>query len=517
MRRLAAALSVAALALCAQAEEGAGPEVPAVEVVRAPIGSGEGDLAVIDSDEGWAHGPMSFAVSPAGEILVLDQLNSRIQVFARGARRRSIPIDGTTYVDLALSPDGGIALLDNLVKQSITLWSAAGERKGAIPLAGLFLPEPFAARGVTWVADGLWVDTGRGWARVADRWGAPLDQRTRLDGQPSWDASRVVRAEVLGEATVEVGVKVPNRSDWRTFPVYFGELVSELLGVAVDRKRNLCVAAALGGRSRDRVEAAELRVLDHSGKPVRRIPLVVTGRAEEVRHALRVTPDGVAYHLVIERREVVVRRYGEPGAILPAVPVPEDPPSRSRDLAVKLALPGRRIEPGQELAATVNIHNQGSYPLSVLVPTGLVGRELLVTDPEGEEVRLLPGLRPLLLKPDLFMGKAVRLAPRERVRFEIFLYLDGERRLHCSALAQADPARADEATAADLPPGIPARYVQASQLFRLTAHGPHRISFRVAQGEGDRSWRLGGGGPAGWASDLWIGSAESNPVQLEVP
>jgi hypothetical protein len=36
----------------------------------------------------------------------------------------------------------------------------------------------------------------------------------------------------------------------------------------------------------------------------------------------------------------------------------------------------------------------------------------------------------------------------------------------------------------------------------------------IRQVEGDRSWRLAGGGPDGWASELWMGKGESNAVEI---
>lgn len=185
------------------------------------------------------------------------------------------------------------------------------------------------------------------------------------------------------------------------------------------------------------------------------------------------------------------------------------------DLAVKLSLSARRIAPGEQVQATVNLVNQGTALITVLEPTVLVGKHLLVTGPEGEEIPPEPGLRPFTVKMGLYLGRAVRIPPRGLSILTIFLYLDERRRLFCSALEKADPIPARDAAALDLPADFPARFYHAADLYPWSERGTYRISYRVEQTEGDRSWRrLSEGGPNDWASDLWIGKTESNPVEL---
>lgn len=188
------------------------------------------------------------------------------------------------------------------------------------------------------------------------------------------------------------------------------------------------------------------------------------------------------------------------------------------DIAVKLSLSARTIVPGEEVVATVDLVNQGRKPITVLEPTTLVGQDLLVTGPDGEEIRFERGLRRFTVKTGLYLGRAVRIAPREHSSLKFFLYLDQQRRLFCTAVEQADPVPPQEAAALELPAGFPARYYWAAHVFRLSERGAYRITYRVEQDEGDRSWmRLSAGGPDNWASDLWIGASGSNPVELVAP
>lgn len=96
------------------------------EVLRVRIGSGPGELGVVTPEEANPEGPMSFAVGSGGEIYVLDQTNSRIQVFKEGQLLLTIPIPGSVFIDIELLPGGLIALLDNVVDKIIIILDQTG-------------------------------------------------------------------------------------------------------------------------------------------------------------------------------------------------------------------------------------------------------------------------------------------------------------------------------------------------------------------------------------------------------
>uniref|UniRef100_A0A7C4NZE9 6-bladed beta-propeller n=1 Tax=Thermodesulfobacterium geofontis TaxID=1295609 RepID=A0A7C4NZE9_9BACT len=89
------------------------------EILRAKIGSGPDEIGAITPPEANPEGPMSFALGNEGEIYILDQLNSRIQVFKNKKCIRTIPLPTeTAFLDIELLPGNKIAILDNLIKKS---------------------------------------------------------------------------------------------------------------------------------------------------------------------------------------------------------------------------------------------------------------------------------------------------------------------------------------------------------------------------------------------------------------
>jgi hypothetical protein len=188
------------------------------------------------------------------------------------------------------------------------------------------------------------------------------------------------------------------------------------------------------------------------------------------------------------------------------------------ELAVKLSLSAGSIAPGQEVEGVVELANRGERPLSLLVPSLFVAPSLSVTSPGGGEVLAESGPRSTTVKTGLYLGRAVRLRPRERTVVRFHLYRDGHRRLLCTAAEAGTPLAPEEAAALDLPPDVPARYAVNAQVFRVPDPGPYQLVYRVVQGEGDRGWfRLSDGEVEAWRSDLWVGAAASNAVAISAP
>src|SRR6185503_11895427 len=76
-------------------------------------GSGPGQLGRTTGQESSPEAPMSIAIGPNGETLVLDQVNGRIARFSRaGAPLDPLPLALKTPRDLAVGPHGEIAVLD---------------------------------------------------------------------------------------------------------------------------------------------------------------------------------------------------------------------------------------------------------------------------------------------------------------------------------------------------------------------------------------------------------------------
>jgi hypothetical protein len=85
---------------------------PNARIVDANWGSAVGDLGLAGSRELGFVGPTSFDVTPDGAVTVLDQVNGRVQRwFGRGTKATPLDVGGG-LADLAVEPDGTIAVLE---------------------------------------------------------------------------------------------------------------------------------------------------------------------------------------------------------------------------------------------------------------------------------------------------------------------------------------------------------------------------------------------------------------------
>lgn len=102
------------------------------EVIFIPWGKGPGQAGKLERQEGASEGPASFALSPTEEFYLLDQVNARVLKFGPAGRLLSqIPLpaphaEGALFQDIAVAPDGKLALLDNLVAQALVILDPGG-------------------------------------------------------------------------------------------------------------------------------------------------------------------------------------------------------------------------------------------------------------------------------------------------------------------------------------------------------------------------------------------------------
>ena len=110
---------------------------------RIAYGTGEGELGVRAVPGQERTGPESFAVDPAGHVLVCDTLNHRVQVFTRtGEHVRSIDLGPeVTPSDLAVTGDGDLVVYDD-VEGRLHHLGPEGARLGSVSIG----PRPWTAR-----------------------------------------------------------------------------------------------------------------------------------------------------------------------------------------------------------------------------------------------------------------------------------------------------------------------------------------------------------------------------------
>jgi hypothetical protein len=254
---------------------------------------------------------MALAVGARGEVLVLDQVNHRVQRFSDGKLAATIALAGDTAQDLALAPSGRVALLDRLGDRTLRVYDGAGRLENELALAG----DPGAATGVFADGDGVYVERDHATvARVAAADGRKDDSDASLAGRPTRDGRLLVRAALSGpaSATVIATDRASGAEAWRA-DVGFGARVLSLVLLDSDARGTVYVAADDGDEARaapyaianERVEVVRL----DGGAPAGRIALPPPPTADESFRPLTVGDDGAIYAMVAADSGFSVVRY----------------------------------------------------------------------------------------------------------------------------------------------------------------------------------------------------------------
>ncbi|MFO0725817.1 MAG: hypothetical protein U1E65_18685 [Myxococcota bacterium] len=248
-------------------------------VVRGAWGARAGEFGRKAANESNPEAPMAIAASGA-EVLVVDQVNQRIQRFRGGAFIDSIPIADTVQ-DIALGPGGKVVALDRLVDQNVKVFGADGKLMNEAPLGGKGIPEPGQTTGVLAEPDGIWVERGHSsLVRVADLDGNADSARPELPGRPSRDQRHVLSLAIREGTAAEVLITSFGREslevEW-SVSVNLGHRVLEVLMLDSDARGNVYFAAALA----DEGPAPDFRLVDLGIAVVRLGPGgVVSGRID---------------------------------------------------------------------------------------------------------------------------------------------------------------------------------------------------------------------------------------------
>lgn len=283
-----------------------------VEVLRARIGLGPDDIGVITPEEANPEGPMSFTVNTEGEIYVLDQVNSRIQVFKDGERLKTISIPDQVFMDIEWMPTRRIALLDNLIKKSVYILNEDGSVYEIISLTGAGVPDPAEITGIYCHSDkkwaGLWLELNDRSLRITDLGGNPQPLRTSLPGKLSVSGRRLMKVKIAGQRLAIIQVSQEDLRTWRRFRITFAMPFGYIHGIWDDDQGQIYLAVYLF----DEETPAEANIavkLSPRGKELGRIKMFISPMPHEIYHAVRVMPEGEIYQMAMEEGAVVIRRY----------------------------------------------------------------------------------------------------------------------------------------------------------------------------------------------------------------
>jgi hypothetical protein len=285
-------------------------------IVSAPWGSGPGEIGRTRPSEGAPEGPMSFAMDARGRIHVLDQVNSRIQIFEKGKEPRAVPLPSDTYQDIEIDSRGNTVVLDRLVTGTIAFIDDAGTISHSVPIVGPGVPEGGGVTALLARADGVWVEVEHTTSvRVADASGAPDRERPIVQGRPSADGSARLSASLAGPSGASVGVaSVAGTADPVQASVAFPMPVVGLHALESDQQGRVYLAANLlregPAPAFDILEEREMVVvLSRAGLEIGRFDIAPPQGPEEQLRPIRVAADGSIYQLVCRERGATVERF----------------------------------------------------------------------------------------------------------------------------------------------------------------------------------------------------------------
>src|SRR5688572_24569503 len=118
----------------------AAPASKSEKVIDGAWGSGPGQFGRKIAEESNAEAPMSIVAGEGGELVVVDQVNLRVQRFRDGKMVSSISASETVQ-DVALGPAGKTVLLDRLADQKVQVFDADGKLINEAPIVGKGLKE----------------------------------------------------------------------------------------------------------------------------------------------------------------------------------------------------------------------------------------------------------------------------------------------------------------------------------------------------------------------------------------
>lgn len=182
----------------------------------------------IDGQEADSLGPAGFAISPGGDVFVLDRVNLRVLVVAPdGAPEGEIPLPASTFEDIEQVDGQAILLLDRSVGQGLLVLDLAGRPVADVTLPGRGIPHPGQVTAILPRPDGVWLEVAHRYSvKVLGRDLTPCTRRIRR-GRPGRDGESLHGA-LTGDGAVRM---------WRTNGVDRRALGETILRAALPVRR----------------------------------------------------------------------------------------------------------------------------------------------------------------------------------------------------------------------------------------------------------------------------------------
>jgi hypothetical protein len=295
------AASAASAALASDRSVGASPSgigapadaTTAIAIVTAVWGSGAGQLGRTRPEQANPEAPMSLAAAGDG-LVVLDQVNGRVVRFdARGNAIGTVRATPTTQ-DVAVTKEGGLALLDRLARKEVTIVDARGNEMGKLPLVGKGIEDPGLTTGVFVDGERVYAERSHGGlVLLGTSDGTPAKDRTELSGRPSRDGTLLLSAGITSPERGRLYLNVFDRKKNALRFTRTIDVTPRVSGVALlDSDAGGIIYLGVVRASGD---AEEIRVGCHDpndGRELGAVTLPASRMPEETFKDLALMPDG---------------------------------------------------------------------------------------------------------------------------------------------------------------------------------------------------------------------------------
>lgn len=271
-------------------------------------GSGPRDLGRKRPQEGNPEAPMSFAMAPGGDALVLDQVNGRLVRFGPdGAPRGTIKV-GDGAQDVAVGRDGAVAVLDRLVDKSIALYGADGRSLGSLQLVGKGITEGGQVTGVFVDGTTVYAEREHGQlVRIGDTKGDATGAGEEIPGRPTRDGSSYVSAFLEGgRAFVSATARATMQHRYTRALALPGAARGILL---LDSDRFSTVYVAVLGSAADVEHEWLACVALEDGRVLGVVPVTPNTLPEETFREFAVLDDGGVLHAEMSEDGITYARY----------------------------------------------------------------------------------------------------------------------------------------------------------------------------------------------------------------
>lgn len=312
--------SASAPAPARQAQAAGAPQGTSI-VVSAQWGSQPGQLGRHRPQEANPEAPMSLVVDPAGNSVVLDQVNSRLTRYDKDGKALSpFPLTVQVAQDVAVGRNGTFAVLDRLVDKSVAVMDPLGKLKGELPVLGKNISEGGAVTGVFVDGEDVYVETEHTRVmRLGDTQGNPDLEQPQVPGRPTRDGLSFIHAGLTDSATGRIYVTSTAREPPAhrfSRELLFHTRVPQLMLLDTDRAGVIYLAmlAQMPGSAQEQPEFSVLLVcLDPlDGHPLGRTQLPANQGADETFRELTVLDEGGVVYLQRSEEGAQLTRHSCP-------------------------------------------------------------------------------------------------------------------------------------------------------------------------------------------------------------